>query len=222
MREKKLQSKEIQEQMGNKVIDIYQSEKGYKAISEALGLQWTPVRAIIHKWMKKTWNSGEPSQEWPNKSTPRGHQQLIQEATKDAWTPYKTLQASLEWFNNMKEREFKGKNHCWPKRTAHLTFITKHLDDAHHLPFWKNTLWTDKTKVELFARCASHYMWHKNNTASQKKNIILTVKHDGGVLVRDCFAASGPGRPAAIDGTMNSARYQKILAENVRPSLCEL
>ncbi|KAF7663510.1 hypothetical protein LDENG_00208850, partial [Lucifuga dentata] len=45
-------SEEIQEQMRNKVIDIYQYGKGYKAISEALGLQRTTVRAIIHKWRK--------------------------------------------------------------------------------------------------------------------------------------------------------------------------
>ncbi len=32
------QSKEIKEQMGNKVVDMYQSGKGYKAISKALGL----------------------------------------------------------------------------------------------------------------------------------------------------------------------------------------
>ncbi len=44
-----LRSKEIQEQMRNKIVDMYQSGKGYKAISEALGLQWTTVRAIIHK-----------------------------------------------------------------------------------------------------------------------------------------------------------------------------
>ena len=129
MRGKKLQSKEIQEQMGNKVIDIYQSEKGYKAISEALGLQWTPVRAIIHKWMKKTWNSGEPSQEWPNKSTPRGHQQLIQEATKEAWTPYKTLQASLEWFNNMKETGQKW--HPWESSKAKTTADQKERPISH-------------------------------------------------------------------------------------------
>ena len=35
--------------MRNKVIDIYQSEKGYKAISKAQGLQRTMVRAIIYK-----------------------------------------------------------------------------------------------------------------------------------------------------------------------------
>ncbi len=76
-----LRSKENQEQMRKKVIEIYQSEKGYKAISKALGLQRTTVRAIIHK-MAKTWNSGEPSQEWPADQNypksaatthPRGH-----------------------------------------------------------------------------------------------------------------------------------------------------
>ncbi len=56
-------SKEIQEQMRNRIVDMYQSGKGYKAISKALGLQRTTVRAIIHK-LEKTCNSGEPSQEW--------------------------------------------------------------------------------------------------------------------------------------------------------------
>ncbi len=42
-------SKEIQEQMTNKIVDIYQSGKCYKAISKFLGLLGTMVRAIIHK-----------------------------------------------------------------------------------------------------------------------------------------------------------------------------
>ncbi|KAK3534100.1 hypothetical protein QTP86_002207 [Hemibagrus guttatus] len=33
---------------------------------------------------------------------------------------------------------------------------------------------------------------------------------------------AGPGRLAVINGTMNSAVYQKILKENVRPSVCDL
>ncbi|KAK3508771.1 hypothetical protein QTP70_006025 [Hemibagrus guttatus] len=72
-------------------------------------------------------------------------------------------------------------------------------------------------------RSVSHYVWRKNNTAFQKKNIIPTVKYGGGsVMVWGCFAASGLGRLAAINGTMNSAVYQKILKENVRPSVCDL
>ncbi|KAI4874865.1 hypothetical protein NFI96_034437 [Prochilodus magdalenae] len=38
--------------MRKNVIEIYQSEKGYKAISKVLGLQRTTVRAIIRKWQK--------------------------------------------------------------------------------------------------------------------------------------------------------------------------
>ncbi len=45
-------SKEIQEQMRNKIVDIYQSGKAYKAISKALRLQRTTVRAIIHTLRK--------------------------------------------------------------------------------------------------------------------------------------------------------------------------
>ncbi len=38
-------------------------------------------------------------------------------------------------------------------------------------------------------------------------------------MVWGCFAASGPGRLAVINGTMNSAVYQKILKDNVRQCL---
>uniref|UniRef100_A0A8C2KC21 Uncharacterized protein n=1 Tax=Cyprinus carpio TaxID=7962 RepID=A0A8C2KC21_CYPCA len=54
-------------------------------------------------------------------------------------------------------------------------------------------------------------------TSYQKYLKIYGVKYGGGsVMVRGCFAASGPGRLAVLNGTMNSAVYQKILKENVR------
>uniref|UniRef100_A0AAY4F020 Tc1-like transposase DDE domain-containing protein n=1 Tax=Denticeps clupeoides TaxID=299321 RepID=A0AAY4F020_9TELE len=60
-------------------------------------------------------------------------------------------------------------------------------------------------------------------SSKTKQNIIPTVKYGGGsVMVWGCFAASGPGRFAVIDGTMNSTVYQKILKENVRPSVRQL
>ena len=65
----------------------------------------------------------------------------------------------------------------------------------------------------------SCYIWLKSNAAFQKKSITATVKHGGGsVMVWGFSAASGPGRPAVIDGTMNSALHHKILKEDVQTS----
>ncbi len=64
-------SKEIQEQMRNKIVDMYQSGMGYKAISKAMGLQQTMARAIIHKWRKLVTVVNLPRSGWPIKITPR-------------------------------------------------------------------------------------------------------------------------------------------------------
>ncbi len=223
--------------MRKKVIEIYQSGKGYKAISKALGLQRTTVRAIIHKWRNHGTVVNLPRSGRPTKITPRAQRRLIQEVTKDPTTTCKELQASLASVkvsvHDSTIRKRLGKNGLHgrvprPKPLlskknikAHLSFARKHLDDPQD--FWENTLWTDETKVELFGRCVSHYIWRKSNTAFQKKNIIPTVKYgSGSVMVWGCFAASGPGRLAVINGTMNSAVYQKILKDNVRPSVRDL
>ena len=44
----------------------------------------------------------------------------------------------------------------------------------------------------------------------------------GGIMVWGCFAASGPGRIAIIEGKMNSQVYQDILQGNLRPSVHQL
>uniref|UniRef100_A0A8C4TKM7 Uncharacterized protein n=1 Tax=Erpetoichthys calabaricus TaxID=27687 RepID=A0A8C4TKM7_ERPCA len=77
------------------VIEIYQSGKGYKAISKALGLQRTTVRAIIHKWQKHGTVVNLPRSGRPTKITPRAQRRLIREVTKDPRTTSKELQASL-------------------------------------------------------------------------------------------------------------------------------
>ncbi|KAK3566548.1 hypothetical protein QTP86_034840, partial [Hemibagrus guttatus] len=74
---------------------IYQSGKGYKAISKALGLPRTTVRAIIYKWRKHGTVENLPRSGRPTKITPRVQRQLIQEVTKDPTTTSKELQASL-------------------------------------------------------------------------------------------------------------------------------
>ncbi|KAK3547952.1 hypothetical protein QTP70_001317 [Hemibagrus guttatus] len=76
-------------------LPIYQSGKGYKAISKAMGLPRSTVRAIIYKWQKHGTVENLPRSGRPTKFTPRAQQQLIQEVTKDPTTTSKELQASL-------------------------------------------------------------------------------------------------------------------------------
>ncbi len=84
-------SKEVQEQMRNKIVDMYQSGKDYKAISKALGLQRTTVRAIIHKWRKLVTVLNLPRSGRPNGITPKAQRQLIQDVIKEPRTTSKDL-----------------------------------------------------------------------------------------------------------------------------------
>ncbi|KAK3535549.1 hypothetical protein QTP70_016821 [Hemibagrus guttatus] len=89
-------------------LPIYQSGKGYKAISKALGLPRTTVRAIIYKWRKHGMVENLPRSGRPTKITPRAQRQLIQEVTKDPTTTSKELQASLasvKWLKQIDSTE---------------------------------------------------------------------------------------------------------------------
>ncbi len=68
-----LRSKEIQEQMRKKVIEIYQSGKGYKAVSKALGLHYEPLST-----------NGENMEQWWTFPGVAGRPKLPQERSDDS------------------------------------------------------------------------------------------------------------------------------------------
>ena len=75
--------------------------------------------------------------------------------------------------------------------------------------FWRNVLWSDQTKIELFGHNDHCYVWRKKRDACKLKNTIPTVKHgDGSIMKWGCFAAGGTSALHKIDGIM---RREKIL-----------
>ena len=106
------------------------------------------------------------------------------------------------------QKEHKGSSHNYQKT----------LDDPQE--FWEDISWAENTKVELFGRFLSCYIWHKTIKVFKRKNVIATVKHGGGsVMDWGCSPASGSGRLDEINGTMKSDLCWKILKEIDWPSV---
>jgi len=79
-------------------------------------------------------------------------------------------------------------------RKARLDFAKKkHLKKPAQ--FWKNILWTDETKINLYQNDGKKKVWRRRGTAHDPKHTTLSVKHSrGSVKSLACMAASGTGQ----------------------------
>ncbi|XP_059841535.1 transposable element Tc1 transposase isoform X1 [Hypanus sabinus] len=86
--------------------------------------------------------------------------------------------------------------------------------------FWKQVLWTDEVKVELFGGNEQRYFWREKGAEFHEKNPSPTVKHRGGsIMPWACVVVNGTGNISLVEGRMNSIKYQQILEANITPSV---
>ena len=75
---------------------------------------------------------------------------------------------------------------CPHHQIQHQKYETEHLQipDA----FWKQVLWTDEVKIELFGHNQQRYVWRKKGAAFHEKTTLPTVKHGGGSIHPKAYA----------------------------------
>lgn len=89
--------------------------------------------------------------------------------------------------------------------------------------FWRNVIFSDECKINLFGSDGKQIVWRKPNTELQKENLCGTVKHGGGsVMVWGCMAASGTGNLVFIDTIMTKDVFLDILKKNLKSSAARL
>ncbi|GBL92088.1 Transposable element Tcb1 transposase [Araneus ventricosus] len=106
-------------------------------------------------------------------------------------------------------------------RKARLAFAKMYVKQSTE--FWKNVIFVDESKYNIFGSDGQQKVWHTPNTALHIKNLRSTVKYGGAnQLVWDCMASSGVGNLDFIDGTMNKYVYLDILTRNLKQSASNL
>ncbi|KAL0147018.1 hypothetical protein M9458_057542 [Cirrhinus mrigala] len=198
-----MRSKELPEELRDRIAARHRSGQGYKNISAALKVPKSTVASIILKWKTFGTTRTLPRAGRPAKLSYRGRRALVRE--------------SGLYGRVARRKPLLSARHM----KACIEFAKKHLKDSKMVR--NKIVWSDETKIELFGLNSKWYVWRKPGTAHHLSNTVPTVKHGGGsIMLWGCFSAARTGRLVAIEGKMNAAKYRDILDENLLQSAQDL
>ena len=102
-----------------------------------------------------------------------------------------------------------------------VRFSNTHLSipgETNRAEQWKNVLWSDESKVNLFGNDAACRVRRPPNTAYDPRFTLKTVKHGGGnIKIWGCFSYNGVGPIFWIKQIMTKEIYRDILQDVMLP-----
>ncbi len=225
-----MRSKELPEELRDRVVARHRSGQGYKNISAALKVPKSTVASIILKWKTFGTTRTLPRAGRPAKLSYRGRRALVREVKNNPKITVAEVQRCIrEMGESCRKSTITTALHqsglygrvARRKPLLSARHMKKHLKDSKMVT--NTILWSDKTKIELLGLNSKRYVWRKPGTAHHLSNTVPTVKHGGGsIMLWGCFSAAGTGRLVAIEGKMNAAKYRDILDENLLQSARDL
>uniref|UniRef100_A0A8C5DSB5 Transposase n=1 Tax=Gouania willdenowi TaxID=441366 RepID=A0A8C5DSB5_GOUWI len=220
-----------------KVIDAHNAGEGYKKIAKRFQLAVSTVRGIIKRWQVRGTVEVKKRSGRPRKLSERTARSLVRKVNQNPHLTSKDLQEDLAdsgvvvhpstvrrylHKQDLHGRVCRKKPYLRPhQKIQRQKYATEHLQKPDD--FWKQVLWTDEVKIELFGHNKQRYVWRKKGAAFHEKNTLPTVKYGGGsIMLWGCVAASGIGNIARVEGRMDSIKYQQILEANITASVKKL
>lgn len=195
--------------------------KTYKEIQEILNCSAKMISNAL-KWQKKPETRGRKK-----KTSDADDRRIVKLVKKDPFATSTEIISNLNLnisASSVRKRLIKA--NLYGRRPAKTPLLTgRHINlrlnfAKEHVEWptskWRNILWSDETKVELFSNDSGKKTVRRpKNKKFDPKYTTKTVKHGGGsILIWACFSHQGVGPIFRIENVMTANEYVNIL-ENV-------
>lgn len=231
-------TKEISFAKREQVVQLHKGGKTFRQISKELKISLCAIHNILKKKKETGVVDNKPRSGRPRKLTMRERRRVVKNALKNPKVSATMLAANIESVsgkvvtpqtvrNVLHDAGIKGRR---PRKKPYISEVNrkKRLEFAKNykgktLDFWKNVIFSDESKFEIFKPKHVLTIWRKKNAAMEPQNILKTVKHGGGnVMVWGCMSYNGVGNLQIIDEKMTASTYIDVLRHNMKDSAKKL
>lgn len=215
-------AKHCSEEEKRLILQFRDQGKTFKFIAQALHRSECVIaRVLIERNLpeKQAERRGRPK-----KTTNLLDKRIVREVLKDPFSTSTSIKANLSLDISARTIRRRLQDHNLHGRIARKVPLLSAKNIKQRIEFatsniatenqrnWKNILFSDETKINLFGSDGRVYVRRGKNQELNPRNTIKTVKHGGGnIKIWGCFSYAGVGPIFWIKDIMTKELYLKIL-----------